>query len=208
MKNPGTLTGEVINSLLQLPLSLAACTPVLRWRNRRMHPALTSLIINDREEWIISRREIFKFWGKKVEHLLHLNKEWDGLSPCFAPVFHRKMGLKRRVKGQVPEGVSVVNTCRWWRPVAERQNETMLGWSLMNVWLEDVNATACPPWLSFSCGRLLLPMQPRLHRCQMWAGPRRLREQFVQLQLGLSGPPSGERKLSHFGFVICWRSVF
>lgn len=87
MKNPGTLTGEVINSLLQLPLSLAACTPVLCWRNRRMHPALTSSIINDGEEWIISRGEIFKFWGKKVEHLLHLNKGWDGLSPCFAPVF-------------------------------------------------------------------------------------------------------------------------
>lgn len=147
-----------------------------------------------------------------MEHLLHLNKGWDGLSPCFAPVFFIvkcvssvQKGVKRRVRGQVPGGVRVVNTCRWWRPVAELQNETMF---LQMMITEDVNAAVCPPWLSFSRGRLLLPVQPRLRRCQMWAGPRRLREQFVQLQLGLSGPPSGEWKLSLFWFVTCWHCVF
>lgn len=108
MKNPGTLTGEVINSLLQLPLSLAACTPVLCWRNRILHPALTPLIIKDGEELVVRRREIFKFRGKKVAHLLHVSKKLDKLAPSFAPVYFIKCvcGVcdeKEQPRGRVPD---------------------------------------------------------------------------------------------------------
>lgn len=46
-----------------------------------------------------------------MEHLLHLNKGRDGLSPCFAPVFFIvkcvkcSEGVKRRLRGQVLGGL-------------------------------------------------------------------------------------------------------
>lgn len=204
MKNPGTLTGEVINSLLQLPLSLAACTPVLCWRNRKVHPALTSLIVKEGEEWVIRQWEILTSEGRKWRICYIWIKQrtrWAlSLFCTCAPnqvCVKSAEGMKRkgrwdRLAGDVwDEGVKVrwcvcvrMGGGCWLRGKHMQMKEYQWGSRRLTVWLEHFNPAVCPP-LRFSGGRLLLPVQPRIRRPQMWAGPRRLREQLVQRQLHL-----------------------